>query len=210
MKSFKMLAAAGFIFFSCFQSNAQSCTITCPANMVVKADPGQEGAAVTYTPATTIGDCGALTYTPASGSFFRLGSHSVTVTNASGQKCSFTVTVTDNEAPTLSPITLSKANIWPASEKLKKVAVYYTMTDNGQNTTAALSVYSNDTESNTKDYEIINEHLIRVKASRLPSGAPRIYTITVTATDEAGNKTTRSTTIAVSKTMVAMAAPGTK
>ena len=81
--------------------------------------------------------------------------------------------------------------------------MFYTATDNGQNVTSDLSVTSNNTESTAKDFEVVNNHLVRLKASRLPNGEPRIYTITVTSTDEAGNKTTRSTSIAVSKTMVA-------
>ena len=86
---------------------------------------------------------------------------------------------------------------------MKKVGVYYTASDNAQNVKSVLTVSSN-TETVVDDWQIVNEHLVRLKASRLPDGEPRIYTITVTATDEAGNKTTRATTIAVSKTMIAL------
>lgn len=186
-------------------SNAQACTLSCPSNMVIKADQGQEGAVVSFASATTVGDCGAISYSPASGSFFRLGSHSVIVTTSSGQKCSFTVTVTDNEPPSLSPLTLSRKQLWPASNKLKKVGVYYSTSDNAQDVKTKISVSSNATDG-SKDWEIVHDHLLRLKASRLPDGSPRIYMITVTATDEAGNKTTRTTSIAVSKTMTAVPA----
>ena len=201
MKCLKALSFAIIIIFNQQKIDAQNCTLTCPSNMIVKADKGQEGAIVNFSPAVTSGECGPVTYSPTSGSFMRLGSHSVIVTTANGQKCSFTVMVTDNEPPFLSVITLSSKKLWPASNKMKKVAVYYTTSDNAQTVTSVLSVISNDTESTSKDWEIINNHLVRLKASRLPSGAPRIYTISVTATDEAGNKTTRTTSIAVSKTM---------
>ena len=69
-----------------------------------------------------------------------------------------------------------------------------------------ISVSSNAPASEEADWQIIDDHLLRLKASRLPDDSPRIYTITVTATDVSGNKTTRTTTIAVSKTMLAVPA----
>jgi hypothetical protein len=171
--------------------------------MILKADNGQEGAIVNIIPAKTSGECGAVTYTPASGTFFRIGSHSVIATTSTGEKCSFTVTVTDNESPVLSEINLSSEKLWPANNRMKKVIVYYSASDNAQHVTSVLSVSSNDTISATIDWEIINNHVIRLKASRLANGGPRIYTIVVISADDAGNKTRRTTTIAVSKTMIA-------
>lgn len=181
---------------------AQNCVLSCPSNIIVKTESGKEGATVNFPSMTTATECGTITYTPASGSFFRLGSHSIIVTSSSGQKCSFTVTVSDNESPVLSPISLSRQTIWPASNKMKKVNVGYTATDNGQNLKTELSVSSNATDG-VRDWEIIDNHTIRLKSSRLADGSPRVYMITVTATDESGNKTSRTTSIAVSKTMMA-------
>src|ERR1700741_1462969 len=179
--------------------NAQPCRLTSPSNMIVKADAGKEGATVEFAPVNNLGsgDCGTITYTPASGSFFRIGSHSIIVTTSEGQKSFFTLTVTDNEPPALSPITLSSQKL-SARNKIKTVTVHYTASDNAENVTTVLTIRSNDTESNKKDWEIVNSHLIRLKASTLPSGTPRIYTITVTCTDEAGNTTTRTTSVTVS------------
>ncbi len=182
--------------------HAQNCTLTCPAPLVVKADNGTEGAIVNFPVMTVPAECGTVTYTPASGSFFRLGSHSVIITSSTGQKCSFTVTVTDNEPPSLSALTLSRTSLWPASNKLKKVSVNYTTSDNTGNVKTAIAVSSNTTDG-IKDWEVLGDRLVRLKASRLADGTPRVYMITVTATDEAGNKTSRTTSIAVSKTMVA-------
>jgi hypothetical protein len=202
MNRIKVLLAFAIISGTTLQ--AQNVTLSCPSNIVVKADEGKEGAKVSF-PALSP-EAGTATFTPASGSFFRLGSHSIIVTTASGQKCSFTVTVTDNEPPYLSPLTLSRLQIWPASNKMKKVAVYYTTSDNADKVKTTISVSSNATDG-IKDWEIEDEHLVRLKSSRLADGTVRIYTITVTATDEAGNKTTRSTSIAVSNTMTAKPAP---
>jgi len=203
MRPVRAIAMLVLFTITRLNGNAQNCTLICPSNIVVNTDPGKEGAVVNFPSLTLAPECGAPTYTPASGSFFQLGSTSVTLTTTSGQKCSFTVTVGDNEPPSLSPITLSRANIWPASAKMKKVAVHYTVEDNAKNVKTVLTVKSNS-ETTVDDSEIIDEHLVRLKASRLPDDTPRIYTITVTATAEAGNKTTRTTSIAVSRTMVAV------
>jgi len=182
--------------------NAQNCTLSCPSNIVITADSAKEGTNVSFPTANTMGDCGTITYTPASGSFFRLGSHSIIATNSGGQKCSFTVTVTDNESPVVSELSLSSKRLWPASNKMKKVGVYYTATDNGQDVSSVLTVSSNVEDPSTRDWEVIDNHLVRLKASRLHNGEPRIYTIKVTTTDSAGNKTRRTTSIAVSKTII--------
>jgi hypothetical protein len=204
MKPFKTLSFAVLLILTQVTGHAQSCAISCTSNIIIKADNGQEGAIVNIIPAGTAGECGTLTYFPASGTFFRIGSHSVSATTSTGEKCSFTVTVTDNESPVLSVLTLSSNKLWPASNQMKNVTVSYTASDNAQDVTTVLSVSSNDITSTTPDWEIINNHLVRLKSSRLASGGPRIYTIVVTSSDEAGNKTTRTTSIAVSKTIVAL------
>jgi uncharacterized repeat protein (TIGR01451 family) len=81
------------------------CTLTCPANKVVTANTtnaGQPGAFVTYGAASADGSCGAVTNNPASGSFFTVGTHTVTSTAQAGPTCSFTVKVVDTPAPTIS------------------------------------------------------------------------------------------------------------
>ena len=204
MKPFKALSLVVLLILSQLTGQAQSCAISCSTNMIITADNGQEGAIVKIVPAGTAGECGTVSYFPASGTFFRIGSHSVTVTSSTGEKCSFTVTVTDNESPLLSAVTLSSNRLWPASNRMKNVAVNYTTSDNAQDVTSVLSVSSNDFASNTRDWEIVNNHLVRLKSSRLENGEARIFTIVVTSSDEAGNRTTRTTSIAVSETMVAL------
>lgn len=83
------------------------CGITCPANVTANVAAGTCAAAVTFATPTTTGVCASgVTCTPASGSSFPKGVTTVTCTGASlgGQAagtCSFTVTVVDNEPPTL-------------------------------------------------------------------------------------------------------------
>jgi HYR domain len=203
MKVLAVFSFTAILFLSNIAGNTQSCTLNCPPNIIVKTDNGMEGALVSFPPVASLGagECGTITYSKPNGSFFRIGSHSIIVTSSSGEKCAFTVTVTDNESPQLSELTLSAKRVWPPSNKMKRVAVYYTSSDNAKSVITELSVQSNNTELTNKDYEVINNHMIRLKASRLPTGETRIYTIVVTSTDEAGNRTRRATSIAVSKTM---------
>jgi hypothetical protein len=90
-------------------------SMACPASITRVTDANQCSAVVTYTNATASDNCpgvGAVACSPASGSTFLKGITTVicAVTDASGNQssCSFTVTVNDIEAPTiscLSPVT---------------------------------------------------------------------------------------------------------
>ncbi|HKS28040.1 MAG TPA: PxKF domain-containing protein [Pyrinomonadaceae bacterium] len=87
---------------------AATCGLACPADLRVTADTtngnGDPGAIVNFSGnIEPVGeDCGAITSTPASGSFFPVGDTVVEVTSAGGGSCSFTVTVTNIAPPTIS------------------------------------------------------------------------------------------------------------
>lgn len=97
----------------------QACSLTCPDNVNATANTtvnGQRGAIVTFDAAEPTGDCGAVTATPASGSFFPVGSTTVTVSSATGGgSCSFTVTVEDTgfDPPTISCPSGQEVNAGP-------------------------------------------------------------------------------------------------
>ena len=80
-----------------------ACSLTCPDNVVTNNDPGQCGAVVNYPPADVNGSCGVVSYSHPSGSFFPVGTTTVTVTSTRAdnttQSCTFTVTVNDTEGP---------------------------------------------------------------------------------------------------------------
>jgi len=80
-------------------------TLTCPSNVIANTDPGQCGAIVTYPPAVAGGSpAPVITYSQASGTFFPLGTTTITVTATSicgTTSCTFTVTVNDTQAPTI-------------------------------------------------------------------------------------------------------------
>lgn len=76
------------------------CTITCPANITAPNDAGQCGAIVNYPPPDAT-SCGTVTCSPASGSFFPVGSTPVNCITEAGPSCSFTVKVNDTENPVI-------------------------------------------------------------------------------------------------------------
>ena len=76
-----------------FTTTAAPCAISCPSNITVPNSPGQQGAIVSYAAPATSGDCGTVTCSPASGTFFALGTTTVNCNTTSGSSCSFTVTV---------------------------------------------------------------------------------------------------------------------
>jgi uncharacterized repeat protein (TIGR01451 family) len=82
------------------------CELTCPADVVATANTtvgGQPGAFVSYGAASVMGDCGAVINAPTSGSFFPVGTHTITSTSETGGgSCTFLVKVLDTAPPTIS------------------------------------------------------------------------------------------------------------
>lgn len=94
----------------------EACMLTCPNNITVAANTtqgGQPGAVVNYAAAEGNGDCGTISASPASGSFFPVGNNLVNVSSSSGGSCSFTVNVTAAAPVTIScptPVTKDAGN----------------------------------------------------------------------------------------------------
>jgi hypothetical protein len=105
------------------QAQAVACSLVCPANITVSNAPDQCGQVVTYGAPLTSGDCGTVTCTPASGSFFPVGKTTYTCTATAGPTCTATVTVNDTRPPSIT----CPENI---SQKVSKVPwpVEYTST----------------------------------------------------------------------------------
>ncbi|HEX5735180.1 MAG TPA: HYR domain-containing protein [Blastocatellia bacterium] len=98
----------GSCSFTVTVTSDQAFSITCPSNITTAAGPGQCSAAVSYPPPSVINACGgsgSATCNPPSGSFFPSGTTTVTCTATSGNNnvmCSFTITVNDNQPPSIS------------------------------------------------------------------------------------------------------------
>lgn len=181
----------------------QTCMINPQNDITVNNDPDQCGAIVNYPAATSTGSCGVLTSSPASGSFFPVGETTVTTTSTSGATSTFKVIVKDVQKPAVSNPMATPATLWPPNHSMQDVFVDYTATDNCPGTNCVLSVTSNEPVDGTgdgdtsPDWEIVDNHHVRLRAERAGKGSSRIYTITVTCTDASGNVTTKSTTVTV-------------
>lgn len=108
-----------------------------------------------------------------------------------------------NASPTLSGITTSTSMLWPADHKMVDVIVGYIAADQCGLVVTGLSVTSNEPingagDGNTApDWEVVSANLVRLRAERAGGGSGRIYTVTITATDAAGQATQSSVAITV-------------
>lgn len=100
--------------FTVTVTTAGTCVITCPGNVTKSNDPGQCGAIATFPAPTTTGNCGSdpSNCEPPSGSFFPVGTTTVTCNNHLATDCTFTVTVNDTTPPTIGscPANITKSN----------------------------------------------------------------------------------------------------
>jgi predicted extracellular nuclease len=179
------------------------CVIACPANVVQSNDLGQCGAIVNYPAPGTSASCSTVTCTPSSGSFFPVGSTTVTCSDSTGGSCSFAVTINDTEAATITGESANPAVLWPPNHRLVPVTINYTTSDNCGPVTCTLSVTSNEPINSTDDGDtapdwiIDDAHHVKLRAERSGIGTGRIYTITITCTDGAGNSSIKTVVVTV-------------
>ena len=110
-----------------------ACALSCPANITQANDANQCGAVVKYPAPGFTGNCGTVSSSHASGSFFPVGTTTVVVTgqrlDGTSDSCSFTVTVNDTQPP----VTTCPANIVTSAAPNQCAAVVTftaTVTDN--------------------------------------------------------------------------------
>jgi hypothetical protein len=168
------------------------CSISCPSDIVQAPDSGQNGAIVTYPNAGTTGTtCGTVSYSKASGSFFPLGTTTVTATAAGGETCSFKVTITTDTTP-------------PVISCPTDVSV--TVQGNGCSASATLG-----TPTATDDTTPANQIQIvgtRVDGLALTDPYPvGSNIVTWTATDQAGNPASCTQLVNVTETVAPSVTP---
>lgn len=189
-----------------------SCVLECPTNILVSNDPGLCGAVVNYTEPSGEG-CGTVTCDHPSGSFFPVGTTMVTCTSTAGPSCSFNVTVTDDEAPVITP-TDENLTMWPPNHRyvtFEAADLVESVVDNcdetvGVDSVKIASVSSDESENGGGDGNTLNDIVIaancesvQLRAERKGSGNGRVYTITLTVTDSDGNVSTATVKIRVPK-----------
>ena len=170
------------------------------------------GAVATFSASATDDVSGAVpvTFTPASGTTFPIGTTTVTASasDTAGNTAtgSFTVTVRDSTAPALSSLTPSVTELWPANHKLIAVTLTANASDLvGVTSLQIVSATSNEPDNGLGDGDTAGDIVItgpltlNLRAERSGAGTGRIYTISVEARDAAGNATTRITMVTVPK-----------
>ncbi len=137
-----------------------------------------------------------------------LGSHAVTLTVDDGEiqdSCSSTVTVVDTTAPTIDAISANPSVLWPPNHKMTKVTVDFLSSNacDVEPLCRITGVASNEPESacdkkdEEPDWEITGDLSVKLRAERCGDGDGRIYTITVTCADAAGNTADATTVVTV-------------
>ena len=74
------------------------------------------------------------------------------------------------------------------------VTVNYSVSDNCGTVTTALSVSSNEPPGPQPDWTVLDPHHLLLRAER-NGGGDRVYTITITATNDQGGVSTATTTV---------------
>src|SRR5207249_1210256 len=167
-------------------------TVTCPAATNANADVNCQAAVPNILSGVTVSDnCSSagtitLSQSPAAGTLVGLGAHSITVTatDAAGNtsNCTTSFTVTDNTPPTVSCPAATSANAdVNCQAALPNILSGVTVSDNCRGTNA-------------------------ITLGQSPAAGTLVglgaHTITVTATDEAGNSATCTTTFTVTDATV--------
>ena len=109
----------------------------------------------------------------------------------------------DRTPPAITGMPAASCNLWPPNNKMVEVATV--LAADGTSGLAAFSVAAVSNEAPTKPNESdmmiggggFEPHKVSLRASRLGSGMGRVYTVTATATDIAGNSTTSSASCVV-------------
>lgn len=185
-------------------------SLTVPANQVIEATSAAGAIASYAASATDAVGVTAINYSIAPGSQFPLGTTTVSVkaSDAAGNVTSgsFTVTVRDTTAPTISSLTANPATLWPVNHKLVNIQLSASATDLvGVTSLRIVNVTSSEPDDGCgdgdtpNDIQITGDLTLKLRAERDGRRSGRTYTITVEARDAAGNATLATTTVSVPK-----------
>ncbi len=137
------------------------------------------------------------------------GTNTVTISVSDGidapVACSITVAIVDTTPPVITAISINPNVLWPPNHKMIPVRVSVVATDLcGTVTSKIISIHSSQdvlgkgSGQKSPDWKITGDLTAQLRAERAgPDKNGRIYTITVQATDEAGNAATADVTVFV-------------
>lgn len=154
----------------------KKCQIQPPDDLTVGSEAGFCGATVKYsTPSICGSDCGTVTCDPPSGSFFEVGTATVTCSSEGADDVTFKITVEDTQGPTI----FQQPDIIVSTDPNK------------------CSAKVNFTVSASDDCGTANAEADHAPNSEFPKGQT---TVNIKATDEAGNESFYSFKITVNDT----------
>jgi DNA/RNA endonuclease G (NUC1) len=113
--------------------------------------------------------------------------------------------VVDTTAPTIGGVTATPGTLGPPNHRMIDVFVSYTASDFSGAPVCTVSVSSNEAingngDGNTSiDWQVIDPHHVQLRAERAGGGGGRIYTVTVSCSDAAGNTSGAVGTVTVEK-----------
>jgi len=158
-------------------------------------------------------DGDTLTLTQSPPAPYVLGTTAVRLTatdqNGLTDEASATVTVADQTAPSITNLAVAPSVLWPPNHRLVDIGVAFDAADNCGAATCVLTVSDNQARTDRDgDYSrsgdsddgpdviVVDAHHVRVRSERR-GGIDRVYTLTLTCTDAAGNRTVRTGTVTV-------------
>ena len=189
--------------------------VACPAPLVFEAGAdcfatmpditGQAVASDNATPASGL----SLTQSVAPDAPLPLGNTPVTVTatDAAGNQasCATNVTVRDTTPPAITNASAGPSVLWPPNHQMVDVAVSATAAEacSGPAACRITGVSSNEPVEVTggdnlaPDWEVVGPLLLKLRAERAGSGGGRVYTVTITCLDVAGNSSMKDVLVTV-------------
>ncbi len=131
------------------------------------------------------------------------------VDDVPGNNSKTALTTVDPTPPVISGLSADPSSLWPKNHKMRDVTINYTATDGCAGVNCQITnITSNEPINGTgdgdtsPDWEFVDEHHVRLRAESAGGSVGRIYTITVTCTDAAGNVTTKTVEVHVGHNII--------
>ncbi len=183
-------------------------TISCPASITVSCASDVPAVDISSAAATDncsyvvthVGD--VITNQTCANRFTLTRTYRATDGAGNSAECLQVITVNDDQPPQLTDPTVSQSALWPPNHTMRDITLTYTVSDNCSATTS-VSITSNEPVNGVSDgdtdpdWEIVDDHHIKLRAERAANGDGRIYTITVTVTDGCNSPVTKTATVMV-------------